>query len=230
MGGAVYPGAGHRRLSLQQSMSMMRSEPNIHRRCSLDPLTLKKLMGPFEMHQTSSNQSQSQSLGRLPLHSTSSNPSHLRTSPHGSNSHLSTHGSNSSLNDQIFPTFTPPEDPMEQQGRSKSLGNIFSSLGSAQQLSVPLHQQAPPSQTQHTQNSPPVQLHQQQVAPQQQGVPAQIGGPPSTSSGSVAASSGGSSGVAGNATSNAVKRRGSYGFNSLARGAIKRPRYVHCMR
>ena len=179
---------------------MMRSEPNIHRRCSLDPLTLKKLTGPFEIHQSSSH-GQSQSLSRLPLHSNSPNPSHLHTSPHGSNSHLSNHGSNSSLNDQLFPTFTPPDDPMEQQGRSKSLGNIFSSLSSQQQ------------------HSPPLQSQQAQAV-QGQTSTTLAGGVATTTS------SGGSVGGAGGGSAAAQKRRSPYGFNNIPRGAIKRPRYI----
>lgn len=186
---------------------MMRSEPNIHRRCSLDPSNLKKLMGPFEFHQGSGH-SQTQSLGRLPLHPSSpSTTSHLHSSPHGSNSHLSNHGSNSSLNDQLFPTFTPPDDPVDQ-GRSKSLGNIFSSLGGQQ------HQNSPP---------PPHQQTQQQVAvlqaPVQQTSPSAAGlATTTTATGSTVGGNGGGSGTGGQ------KRRSSYGFNNLARGTIKRPR------
>ena len=200
------PGAGNRRLSLQQSMSMMRSEPNIHRRCSLDPSTLKKLMGPFEFHQGSGH-SQTQSLGRLPLHPSSpSTTSHLHSSPHGSNSHLSNHGSNSSLNDQLFPTFTPSDDPVDQ-GRSKSLGNIFISLGGQQ----------------HQNSSPPLQQTQQQAAVLQVGVqqtsPSATGLATTTTGGTVGGN-GGSNGTG------AQKRRSTYGFNNLTRGAIKRPRCV----
>lgn len=200
----MFPGAGHRRLSLQQSMSMMRSEPNIHRRSSLDPLTLKKLMGPLDFHQVSSGGGQSQSLGRLPLHANSpGGPAHLHSSPHGSNSHLSNHGSNSSLNDQLFPTFTPPDDPMD--GRSKSLGNIFSSLSGGH-----------PSQPQQQQDSPP--LHPAQQAVHQSSPTSTAAGLTSTAGSFVNGS--------GPGTTGAQKRRSTYGFNSLSRGTIKRPRYV----
>ena len=165
----MYPGSSHRRLSLQQSMSMMRSEPNIHRRCSLDPLTLKKLTAPFEFHPTASI-GQSQSLGRLPLHSNSPSASHLHSSPHGSNSHLSTHGSNSSLNDQLYPTFTSPDDPtLEQQElRSKSLGNIYSSLSSSHSQQQPRQQTSPIHQQQQQQQALSQQQQQQQQALSQQ--------------------------------------------------------------
>ena len=242
----MYPGSSHRRLSLQQSMSMMRSEPNIHRRCSLDPLTLKKLTAPFEFH--SPSHGQSQSLGRLPLHSNSPSASHLHSSPHGSNSHLSNHGSNSSLNDQLYPTFTSPDDPMEQQElRSKSLGNIYSSLSShtqqqqqqsspvqqalsqqqqqqqQQQLSVPLQQQASPagSTIQH-------QHQHQQLLPLP--VSGALGAAAVGSTAGVSGASGGSGGNGGGGVG-AQKRRASYGFNNLTRSAIKRPRYARvCVR
>ena len=256
----MYPGSSHRRLSLQQSMSLMRSEPNIHRRCSLDPLTLKKLTAPFEFHHTPSI-GQSQSLGRLPLHSNSPSASHslLHSSPHGSNSHLSTHGSNSSLNDQLYPTFTSPDDPMEQQElRSKSLGNIYSSLSSHSQhqqpqprsspvqqqqqqaLSQQQHQQQALSQQQQRQHVPPQQAspvgnavhqqHQHQQLPPLSSGALGAAGVGSTAGGSGAGGGGGGvSGGNGSGGVGAQKRRASYGFNNLTRGAIKRPRYAHVM-
>ena len=116
-----------RRSSLQQrNVSVIRSEPNISRRCSLDPVTLKRLSEPFGFSQDLPGM-QSHSLSRLPFHCNSSgnssaavpttpsnvggaegrgfqqqmqpHPLQSSCSPHGSNSHLSMHGgSNPQLN------------------------------------------------------------------------------------------------------------------------------------
>ncbi len=113
-----------RRSSLQQmNLSLIRSEPNISRRCSLDPVTLKRLSEPFSFSQDLPSM-QSHSLGRIPFHSNTNGSNAMPTtpsnmgcvdnrgfqqqqphplqssscSPHGSNSHLSMHGSNPHLN------------------------------------------------------------------------------------------------------------------------------------
>jgi len=126
LGQATLQDHSSRRSSLQQrNVSIIRSEPNISRRCSLDPITLKRLSEPFGFSQDMSPM-QSHSLGRLPFHSNSSSnssaavpttPSNMggadgrgfqqqqphplqsSCSPHGSNSHLNMHGgSNPQLN------------------------------------------------------------------------------------------------------------------------------------
>ena len=90
------PALSHRarRSSLQpMSLSMMRSEPNLPRRCSLDPLAAQQFSGTFDFLRDT------QALGRSPLHPCSSNGS-LRHSPHGSLTQLnaSPHGSLTQLN------------------------------------------------------------------------------------------------------------------------------------
>lgn len=107
--------ANYRRSSLQH---LMRSEPNLHRRSSLDPATLHHLSGPFSSSSGSGDffpdlPHLSHSLGNLPpssYHLPSSPPGlggdgvggmhhqlHTTSSPHGSNSQLSRHGSNPQL-------------------------------------------------------------------------------------------------------------------------------------
>lgn len=87
----------------------MRSEPNLHRRCSLDPITLQRLSDPFDFISDLPH-SHSNSLGKIPFHTNSSptdrggttshSLTYLHSSPHGSNSQLSMHGSNTQLNTQ----------------------------------------------------------------------------------------------------------------------------------
>ena len=92
----------YRRSSLQQmNVSLMRSEPNLHRRCSLDPITLQRLSDPFDFFHELPH-SHSQSLTKVSFNSNSSPADGAALqrlhSPHGSNSQLSTtHGSNSQL-------------------------------------------------------------------------------------------------------------------------------------
>ncbi len=144
-----------RRSSLQH-LNTIPFESSLHRRSSLDPLTLRKYQ--FGLMEHSPLEGHSQSLGKLhspsnrgrgiscssliDVHTPHSINAHLsrqnstsQLSNHGSNTQLSNHGSNTSLNDHIappslhsFPTFPSPDEfPFNE--RSKSLGNIFSSIG-----------------------------------------------------------------------------------------------------
>lgn len=98
----VGPLNSYRRSSLQNH-SLMRSEPNLHRRSSLDPVSLHHLSNPFcNDFFPQGDHTLSHSLGKLPFHSTSSTEgstglSHLHSSPHGSNTQLSRHNSNARL-------------------------------------------------------------------------------------------------------------------------------------
>ena len=140
-----------RRASLQHlNSSHMSLEPLLLRRSSLDyNITLNKYpSGHSDFSNSRSlgalNKVHTQSPSNLNRTSSSSYDLYVHQSPHGSNtqlsrhgsaSQLSTHGSNSSLNDlqsqsqlHSFPTFPSPEE-MPFNERSKSLGNIFTSLG-----------------------------------------------------------------------------------------------------
>lgn len=140
-----------RRSSLQHLNSSLTSlEPPLHRRSSLDHnISLNKYpSGPWDFLSSRSlvalNKVHSQSPPNLNRVGSSSYDLHVHQSPHGSStqlirhdsaSQLSVHGSNSSLNNlqtqsqlHSFPTFPSPEE-MPFNERSKSLGNIFTSLG-----------------------------------------------------------------------------------------------------
>ena len=144
-----------RRSSLQHlNTSPLTFEPSLHRRSSLDPLTLRRYQSspldhaPLDGHSQSMvtlNKLQSPSgRGRMStsslvdVHTPLGSNVHLsgqgstsQLSNHGSTSQLSNHGSNTSLNDHTplhsFPTFPSPDEFFNE--RSKSLGNIFTSIG-----------------------------------------------------------------------------------------------------
>ncbi len=142
-----------RRSSLQHLNTPL-FDSSLHRRSSLDPLTLRKYQSgltdysPLEGHSQSLNKIHSPTTrGRISCSSlidvhtshsiTNSHPSRQNSisqlSNHGSTTQLSNHGSNTSLNDHTpslhsFPTFPSPDEfPFNE--RSKSLGNIFTSIG-----------------------------------------------------------------------------------------------------
>ena len=141
-----------RRSSLQYpNTSPLTFEPSLHRRSSLDPLTLQKYQSSPLDHTPLDGHSQSMvtlnklhspsSRGRMSTSSLvdvhtphphlSRQGSTSQLSNHGSTSQLSNHGSNTSLNEHTplhsFPTFPSPDEFFNE--RSKSLGNIFSSIG-----------------------------------------------------------------------------------------------------
>ena len=116
----------NRRSSLQHTnISLMKSEPNIHRRSSLDAFALQRFASTgnsFDLlhgstpslNQLPAMSMQVQSPPLLPPHS----------SPHGSSMQLSNQGSNSSLNDLAGHEFTLPESFVQHE-KSKSLDNLY---------------------------------------------------------------------------------------------------------
>ena len=116
----------NRRSSLQHSsISLMKSEPNIHRRSSLDLFALQGFAptgNSFELLHGSTP-----SLNQLPtmpmqVQSPPLPPPH--SSPHGSSLPLNNQGSNSSLNDLAAHEFALPEQFVQHE-KSKSLDNLY---------------------------------------------------------------------------------------------------------
>jgi len=141
----------HRRSSVQHLNSPLSFEASLNRRSSLDPLTLQKYQSvPLEHSpldgghthklQSPARASRMSNSSLIDVHNSHSSGLHLSSSVsqlsnHGSNSQLSNQGSNTSLNDtplHSFPTFPSPDEFFNE--RSKSLGNIFSSLGQQRPL------------------------------------------------------------------------------------------------
>lgn len=116
----------NRRSSLQHvNTSLMRSEPNLHRRSSLDPVALQRFASStnsFDFLHGSTP-----SLNQLPPLHLQSPPSFLPThsSPHGSTSQLSKQGSDSSLNELPIPEFSFPKSIIRLD-KSLSMDNICS--------------------------------------------------------------------------------------------------------
>lgn len=138
--------AQQRRSSLHNlsSGSHLSMDPQLNRRSSLDYITLN-IYPPGSSDFSVPHDRHSQSLGTInKLHmqsptnlkraGSSSLDVHIHQSSHNSNSHISAQGSNSSLSDlqsqshlHSFPTFPSPDEiPFNE--RSKSLGNIFTSV------------------------------------------------------------------------------------------------------
>ena len=111
----------HRRSSLQHvNQALMRSEPNLFRRSSLDPIALHQLNSLYDTQQ---ELTQSQSMNQVPLH--------IHSPPHSGIHHTSPLGSSTQMNTMgalggTFPSF---------ESKSKSMDSLFSSqLSSAHQM------------------------------------------------------------------------------------------------
>ena len=223
----------------------MRSEPNLHRRSSLDPGSLHHLSDPYscDFYHHDPPHSLSHSLSKIPFHSSSPTEGgvvmphhhhHHHHSPHGSNSQLSRHGSNPQLNSthgsnsQLSSTHGS-NSKLSHHGSNSSLnddmGDGFNS-GGFPSFPTPedIIKQTDRSKSlgnifSCVQTQPLAQYYQQQESPQ-----VSVGGPGAPPTGSQV----GSSPLQNSQLQKKRKNLSLFG-SGLGRSGLKKPRYSFVM-